>query len=172
MVRSASSLIDKWVGRGGAVLRETNRIRDRTATERMPGIYFKKGQGMTQENIDKIRAKTAEIFKGDDYGKQMVNGQKLLDELGLTRAYLGTGQPEAVFSYNQTINTYLQTEMMRNICESAEESCKSAAGSSEISRKSCRWAAIAAIASLACAVLTAIPILTPAWTNIYTWISH
>jgi hypothetical protein len=118
-----------------------------------------RGRTMTIEEIDKVRARKAEI-KGNNYAEQLDKLRNLIDELGISRAFSPAKDPkDIVMCYNEIINTHLQTEMMRNICESAEKSCKSAEESSGISRKSCRWAMWAAIASLACAVLTAVSVI-------------
>jgi len=120
---------------------------------------------MTPEEIDAYRSRLIE-FKGRDYAKQVHDAEEMLDSLGLSKAAGDWGNQMMVSRHLEKINTHLQTEMMRIICESAEKSCKSAEESSEISRKSCRWAAIAAIASgigaiasLSCAVFAVISML-------------
>ena len=53
----------------------------------------------------------------------------------------------AINAITQNIHTVLQSEMMLNACVSAETS-------SDLAKQSCKWAAIAAIASCISVVLT------------------
>jgi hypothetical protein len=99
---------------------------------------------MTREEIAGVRAKQIEINSCKDYSKQKEELRKLNDDLGLSKAFSGNNDPEIVLCYNEKINSHLQTEMMRIICESAEKSCKSAEKSSKTAKWSCFWAAVSA----------------------------
>jgi hypothetical protein len=109
--------------------------------------------GAIRKQLDEIRGKSV--------SEQIQNFRKLLSEHGLGSLLPWNSRKDTVIeSCLIRIHTVLQTEMMRIICESAEKSCKSAAESSNLSKWSCRWAAIAAvasgigaIASLACAII-------------------
>lgn len=57
--------------------------------------------------------------------------------------------PRDTYTLFKNIHIYLQSKMMLNACVSAEESCK-------LSKRSCFWAAMAAILSFVTAFITAI----------------
>lgn len=104
---------------------------------------------MTNKEIEKAKQKLNEIMN-----KKCSNNERWNQLVTLAQeinAPVPTGFQQnpidSINAINRNIHTVLQTEMMLNACVSAETS-------SDLAKRSCRWAAIAAIAACISVVLS------------------
>jgi hypothetical protein len=109
---------------------------------------------MTNEEIAEFYQKLRAIqtTHGEDFQKQANSLFELQKSIGLNLPVVAGNPMQAeVLTLTSGIHNYLQTNMMLNACVSAE-------ASSDLAKRSCKWAAIAAIAACISAVLTCLAI--------------
>lgn len=99
---------------------------------------------MTNEEINNIKQKVKEIQRSHPSGEQLQQIEDIAKCIGASLPEnLHTNDPLSRKNINYiatNIHIVLQTEMMLNACVSAEKS-------SELAKRSCHWAAVAAIAA-------------------------
>jgi cytochrome bd-type quinol oxidase subunit 2 len=111
---------------------------------------------MTDRKIEEIKQEVHEIQSASPNKEQVTLIENIAKEIGASipewRLTHDSTNIQTINFIAKSIHTVLQTEMMLNACLSAKES-------NELAKRSCRWAAIAAIAACIGVVLTCVGVV-------------